>query len=223
LRHDGGLKRRALLTVALTSCLFLASLITASGHLTGGQIKIAGSYRVQFATFPSQPIPGSSITLAFSIQDLELHDVQNVTTSFVIIFGDKILHETPEEFRETGDFTYNYVFPYEGTYKLLLTISQGDEETRVEFSLAVHHEQPLPITLMITLLAVALFSVFLRVTWKRTHHKPDGRRFSGVVKAMCPQCKEVTRCLLHEAEDGLGKTSRTLVCTRCGTQTLEQT
>ncbi|MDJ0269939.1 MAG: hypothetical protein NXY59_05245 [Aigarchaeota archaeon] len=77
--------RRVHATIALIPLAALAHNAPATAHVVGGELKIVGDYRVQFKVAPNPPEIGEATTLFFSIQDLELRDLENVSVKVSLL------------------------------------------------------------------------------------------------------------------------------------------
>lgn len=157
--------KRVYATVALILLAALAYNAPATAHVVDGELKIVGNYRVQFRVSPSPPEIGEAATLFFSIQDLELRDLENVTVKISLLRGGDTLKVIGDEFQRFGDFQYQVTFPEAGRYTVLLSFTTSDGSSNdVEFEVVVGGEDGFPTEVVVALLivAVAALLVFLR-------------------------------------------------------------
>ena len=74
--------------------------------------------------------------ITFSIQDFDNNDVYNVSTMVEIYesISGKRIHVFPWTFRDVGDFHLYYQFPKKGSYQIVLSISNANNNTEGELS-----------------------------------------------------------------------------------------
>ena len=129
---------RTTLALLLSAVLLSLSLGIASAHVVGGQLKIVDDYRVQFSTTPEQPEKNKPVLLLFSVQDLEMRDVKNLTVRVLVKQGDKVVYDSGESEKKTGDFQVSFKPEESGNYLVVLTFRHGDSgDLTAEFGFTV--------------------------------------------------------------------------------------
>jgi len=153
--------------ILFLAVITLTALPYAAPHVVGGELKIVGDYRVQFRTIPENPEKNQRVLLVFSIQDLELRDVRNVTTRVEVRRGVEKVFDTGYVERDFGDFDVSFTPLDSGEYRVFLDFKIGDGELlSVDFSFNVDGGQRFPVEIVVGLLvlAVAVFLVRRRVS-----------------------------------------------------------
>ncbi len=160
------------LASSLLLLLFIAS--PSYSHIEDGQLKIVDNFRVKFTISPDNPKPRDVISLLFSIQDLELRDVENLTiVSLRIIYEDnQVVYGVENLFKEKGDFAVDIQLPYEGKYAVILEFKTMNEANviKVEFSFSIGAggESSFHLILIPLLIAVLLGIVVARRKRRKT-------------------------------------------------------
>jgi len=90
-------KKATILPIALLIGTLLATFMPTlvSAHITGGETKISGKYRIQFLVLPKNPLPNENVTLNFSIQDLASNNLSNVTATIMIELANATVFSAP--------------------------------------------------------------------------------------------------------------------------------
>src|ERR671919_12149 len=137
----------------LLSCSFMSSysifmynqanIPTAQAHLehlphynSGGSRYGYGDYMSFMALEPEYGTTDYPTQITFSIQDFDNNDVYNVSTMVEIYesISGKRIHVFPWTFRDVGDFHLYYQFPKKGSYQIVLSISNANNNTEGELS-----------------------------------------------------------------------------------------
>jgi hypothetical protein len=108
-----------------------------SAHITGGETKISGKYRIQFLILPKNPLPNENVTLNFSIQDLASNNLSNVTATITIEQANATVFLAPVKTYVSGDFLLMFVFPQEGNYVLTVIVLDGQQGFPATFNITV--------------------------------------------------------------------------------------
>lgn len=133
------MKKATTLSIFLLIATLLAVFIPAqvSAHITGGETKISGKYRIQFLVLPKNPLPNENVTLNFSIQDLASNNLSNVTATITIELANVTVFSVPMKTYISGDFLLMFVFPQEGEYVLTVIVFDGQQAFPVTFNITV--------------------------------------------------------------------------------------
>ncbi len=119
------------------------SIPTAQAHLehlphynSGGNRFGYGNYMSFLALEPEYGTVDYPTQITFSIQDFDNNDVYNVSTMVEIYesISGKRIHVFPWTFRDVGDFHLYYQFPKKGSYQIVLSISNANNNTEGELS-----------------------------------------------------------------------------------------
>jgi len=132
-------KKATILSIVLLIGALLAVFIPAQvgAHITGGETKISGKYRIQFLVLPKNPLPNENVTLNFSIQDLASNNLRNVTVIITIQLSNAIVFSAPMRTYISGDFLLMFVFPQEGQYVLTVIVFDGKQGFPATFNITV--------------------------------------------------------------------------------------
>ena len=133
------MKKATILSIVLLIGALLAVFIPAQvgAHITGGETKISGKYRIQFLVLPKNPLPNENVTLNFSIQDLASNNLRNVTVIITIQLSNAIVFSAPMRTYISGDFLLMFVFPQEGQYVLTVIVFDGKQGFPATFNITV--------------------------------------------------------------------------------------
>jgi hypothetical protein len=108
---------------------------TAQAHLehlphynSGGNRYGYGNYISFVALQPEYGTTDHPTQITFSIQDFDNNDVYNVSTMVEIYesISGKRIHVFPWTFRDVGDFSLYYQFPRKGSYQIVLSIANSN-------------------------------------------------------------------------------------------------
>ncbi|MFQ5940354.1 MAG: hypothetical protein ACE5KA_01465 [Nitrososphaerales archaeon] len=99
--------------------LVTSSPIVGEAHLFGGETKSVGKYSVTYVSTPTNPLIGTTTTLAFSILD-EGIDVSNTVTRITIMKDGDVVAEMPEASYATGDIQVPFTFTESGLYSITI-------------------------------------------------------------------------------------------------------
>lgn len=115
----------------IVSLLFVSfSPYTAEAHIIGGEMKRVGDYTVAYKSIPSNPLPGSDVTLAFSILS-ENADIPNVLAGITVMKENNVVAEIPEQTYATGDISLQFVFPEDGAHRIIMEAEIGEDREPV--------------------------------------------------------------------------------------------
>lgn len=133
----------SLITSYLFTIYIQISIPTAQAHLehlphynSGGNRFGYGNYMSFLALEPEYGTVDYPTQITFSIQDFDNNDVYNVSTMVEIYesISGKRIHVFPWTFRDVGDFHLYYQFPKKGSYQIVLSISNANNNTEDELS-----------------------------------------------------------------------------------------
>ena len=133
----------SLITSYLFTVYIQISIPTAQAHLehlphynSGGNRFGYGNYMSFLALEPEYGTVDYPTQITFSIQDFDNNDVYNVSTMVEIYesISGKRIHVFPWTFRDVGDFHLYYQFPKKGSYQIVLSISNANNNTEGELS-----------------------------------------------------------------------------------------
>lgn len=175
----------SMVALAVVALLFI-NIHFAEAHLIGSDVitKKVENYEVRFQPFPTYPQPERPTTLGFSILDQQGYNVWNVEASVKVQKDDATIVASPKTKYEISDFYTEYVFPEEGTYKVILeadipeVLPSGSEmkTVRADFELVVG-QVGLNTPALIALVGVIIGTVVVAILIKRrTTGTKDVRR-----------------------------------------------
>ena len=99
-------------------------------HYNGGSNRDGiGKYYPYMALDPEYAAPDDPTQIIFSIQDFDGNDVYNIETMVEIYqenTGERV-KGFPWTVRDIGDFDLYYVFPYPGSYEIVLSVANDDK------------------------------------------------------------------------------------------------
>ena len=143
--------------------------------------------KIQFDYSPEKPIIDTFTELQFSVQDLETKQHLKDFDARVVVTKDQRLLFKFENITVTnGDFSIKYIFPDDGTHKVLLRVYTNNSIVLTSFSVFVPHQSPpsllipfpnnqgqpytvgqwISITIIIVIPIAVLFSVILIIKKK---------------------------------------------------------
>ena len=147
----------------MTLVIILVMLPSTLAHVAGGELKIVGDYRVQFRTIPDNPEKNERVILVFSIQDLEIRDIKNVTVRVEVKRDGETVYDTGEVREDFGDFDVSFTPAEDGEYKVILTFKHQDTEAlTVDFSFKVGAVQRFPVEIIAGALILAAIVFLVR-------------------------------------------------------------
>lgn len=112
----------------ITLLLIVFSSVIAEGHLQSGEIIKVRDYSVTYVSLPSNPMPGTDATLAFSIIS-EGSDLFNIPVKITVMKNEKIVGAIPETTYSTGDIFVPFRFAEDGLYRITIEAkASGDPE-----------------------------------------------------------------------------------------------
>jgi len=98
-------------------------------HYNGGSNRDGmGKYYPYMALDPEYAAPNQPTQITFSVQDFDGKDVYNIETMVEIYqesTGDRV-KGFPWTVQDIGDFSLYYVFPYPGSYEIVLSVANDD-------------------------------------------------------------------------------------------------
>jgi hypothetical protein len=99
-------------------------------HYNGGSNRDGmGKYYPYMALDPEYATPNKPTQITFSVQDFDGKDVYNIETMVEIYqesTGERV-KGFPWTVRDIGDFNLYYVFPYPGSYEIVLSVANDDK------------------------------------------------------------------------------------------------
>lgn len=101
--------------------------------------KSVGKYQAVFQSDPQNPLPGEDTFLNFSLLDVNRDNVFNLAVTIEVREGDNTIRTFPEKRYEFSDISQLYIFPREGTYKIVyhVNVAGDNEPVMVEYDLVV--------------------------------------------------------------------------------------
>lgn len=99
-------------------------------HYNGGSNRDGiGKYYPYMALDPEYAAPNEPTQITFSIQDFDGNDVYDIETMVEIYQGStgERVKGFPWTVRDIGDFNLYYVFPYPGSYEIVLSVANDDK------------------------------------------------------------------------------------------------
>jgi len=99
-------------------------------HYNGGSNRDGiGKYYPYMALDPEYAAPDEPTQITFSIQDFDGNDVYDIETMVEIYQGStgERVKGFPWTIRDIGDFNLYYVFPYRGSYEIVLSVANDDK------------------------------------------------------------------------------------------------
>ncbi len=99
--------------------LIVSSSAIAEGHLQSGETTKVRDYSVTYVSLPSNPMPATDATLAFSIIR-EGSDLFNIPAKITVMKNEKIIGEIPETTYSTGDIFVPFRFAEDGLYRITI-------------------------------------------------------------------------------------------------------
>ena len=99
-------------------------------HYNGGSNRDGmGKYYPYMALDPEYAAPDEPTQITFSVQDFDGNDVYDIETMVEIYqesTGERV-KGFPWTVRDIGDFNLYYVFPYSGSYEIVLSVANDDK------------------------------------------------------------------------------------------------
>ena len=156
-------KNKDILLASILLLLLTLSIYPIYSHVAGGKLKIVDNYRIQLTIVPENLERGSNASFVFSIQDLELRHVENITIiSLQLVHGEKgVIYSVENLFQEYGDFSINTTIPYDGEYSVLLRFRAYDDVVDVDFRFSVGGNGLPREYILLPIAIIALLSVIL--------------------------------------------------------------
>jgi hypothetical protein len=160
--------------------IFLATLIvvinSSYAHLDSNKTQVwqdsQDNLEIQFAYEPEKPIIDTFTNLGFSVTNLQTGEhIKDSIASVTVTNGQRLFKfqniSVPE-----GDFSVDYLFPDDGTHKVLLRLDRNESIHLASFQVFVPHQSPpTPISdsqnLMIILVLLSAVAVITIVILRR--------------------------------------------------------
>ena len=98
--------------------------------------------KIQFDYSPEKPIIDTFTELQFSVQDLETKLHLKDFDARVVVTKDQRLFKFENITVTNGDFSIKYIFPDDGTHKVLLRVNTNNSIVLASFSVFVPHQSP---------------------------------------------------------------------------------
>ena len=113
------------------------------GNKTQEWVRNSDGIKVQFTYQPEKPIIDTFTELKFSVQNLSTSDHLKDFTARVVVTSGGTLFKFENITVPDGDFSVKYIFPDDGTYKVIVRINEKSSSALASFNVFVPI-QPIP-------------------------------------------------------------------------------
>lgn len=122
------------------------SIILSEAHIKESKVQESidknTNIKIQFGYTPEKPIIDTFTELQFSVQDLETGEHIKDFDARVVVTNGQRLFKFENITVADGDFSVKYLFPDDGTHKVLTRINTNNSVLLASFSVFVPHQAP---------------------------------------------------------------------------------